>query len=75
MPDIVLEPYEGSEPGDVASKIKPSTGHRHIWDFMPSPFGDPPKYEHCLLCKEKRRVTKPEVQTYIPTPHSARTGY
>lgn len=74
-PEIVLIPYDGSEPGDVAAKIKSATDHRHVWDFVPSPYGDPPKYEQCLKCKDRRRIQKPEAQTYIPMPGNARTGY
>ena len=73
-PDIVLGPYEGSEPGNVAPKLTPAD-HKHVWDFVPSHYGDPPKFEQCLLCKERRRIPKPEPQTYIPQPACKRTGY
>jgi len=72
--DLVLDPFEGSEPGFKPISVE-KADHPHAWDVVPSPYDRPPKYEQCLVCKKRRPIPKPDVRIFIPTPANDRTGY
>jgi hypothetical protein len=72
--DLILEPFEGSEPGERPLVVERAT-HRHVWELLPDPLDRPSQVEFCLICHERRQVGKPESRVFIPQPGNRRTGY
>ena len=78
MPDsieLLLGAPDGNEPDRVhAGTIAPD--HECIFVIERSGMDRAPRYEKCLVCKQRRRlVPKDADSVFVPAPLNVRTGY